>query len=99
MRRRKFITLLSAAGIVISQSPVFAQTFFAYSNRDGSEFFVAFFERDRLAHLQVDGKAVALSKRVSLSGLRYAKGDITLRIMKTVTTLRRGKRSTECTAV
>jgi hypothetical protein len=46
--------------------------------------------------LQLDGKALLLPRRVALSGTRFAKGDITLRIAKGVTTLTRGKRSTEC---
>jgi membrane-bound inhibitor of C-type lysozyme len=98
MKRREFITLLGAAAIVIGQSPVVAQTFLTYSCLDGSEFVVAFFAGERSAHLQLDGKAMSLPRRLSLSGTRYAKGDITLRITKTVTTLKRGKRSTECTA-
>jgi len=68
-----------------------------YRCRDGSEFVAAFYEGDRRAHLQLDGKALALPKRVSMSGSRYAKGDITLRITKAATTLKRGKRLTECT--
>ena len=98
MRRCNFIMLLGAAGIVLSQLPVFAQTFLTYRCHDGSEFIVAFYEGDKRAHLQLDGKAVALPKRIALSGSRYAKGDITLRITKTVTTLKRGKRLTECAA-
>jgi membrane-bound inhibitor of C-type lysozyme len=90
--------LLGAAGIVLSQLPVFAQTFLTYRCHDGSEFVVAFYEGDKRAHLQLDGKAVALPKRIALSGSRYAKGDITLRITKMVTTLKRGKRLTECAA-
>jgi membrane-bound inhibitor of C-type lysozyme len=99
MRRREFVTLLAcAAAIVIGQSPVVAQTFLTYSCLDGSEFAVAFFAGDRSAYLHLDGKAMSLPRRLSLSGTRYAKGDITLRITKSVTTLTRGKRSTECTA-
>ena len=98
MKWRVFIILLSAVGIVMGQLPVLAQTFLTYHCQDGAEFVVAFFERERLARLQLDGSTVVLSKRVSLSGLRYAKGDITLRITKSVTTLKRGKRLTECTA-
>jgi membrane-bound inhibitor of C-type lysozyme len=93
------MTLLAAAGIVIGQLPVFAQTFLTYRCRDGSEFVVAFFERERLARLQLDGNAVALSRRAALSGSRYVKGDITLTITKTATTLKRGRRSTECAAM
>jgi membrane-bound inhibitor of C-type lysozyme len=98
MRRSKFITLLGAAGIVLRQLPVSAQTFVTYRCHDGSEFIVAFYEGDRRAHLQLDGKAVALPRRISLSGSRYANRDITLRITKTVTTLKRGKRLAECAA-
>jgi membrane-bound inhibitor of C-type lysozyme len=75
MRRRKFITLLGAAGIVIRKLPVSAQTFVTYRCHDGSEFIVAFYEGDRRAHLQLDGKAVALPRRISLSGSRYANRD------------------------
>jgi len=98
MRRRIFITFFGAAGIFIGQLPACAQTFVTYQCRDGSEFIAAFFEGDSRAHLQLDGKAITLPKRISLSGSRYAKGDITLRITKTATTLKRGRRSTECNA-
>jgi Membrane-bound lysozyme-inhibitor of c-type lysozyme len=96
MRRRHIVTIVGAAGILIGQSPVFAQTFHTYRCYDGSQFVLAFFEDDKRAHLQLDGKAVTLPKRISLSGSRYAKGDISLRITKTVITLKRGKQSTEC---
>ena len=96
MPRYIFITVLGIVGILTGQLPAGAQTFFSYQCGDGSEFVAAFYEGDKRAHLQLDGKAVALSKRVSLSGSRYAKGDITLTITKTVTTLKRGKRLTEC---
>jgi membrane-bound inhibitor of C-type lysozyme len=99
MRRRTLIALLSAAVVLVGGPPAAAQTFQTYHCRDGSEFVVAFFAGDRSAHVQLDGKAVALPRRASMSGSRYAKGDMTLRITKTVTTLKRGKRSTECTAV
>ena len=96
MRRRYFVTIIVAAGILIGQLPVFAQTFRTYRCYDGSQFILALFEGDKRAHLQLDGKAVTLPKRISLSGSRYAKGDISLRITKTVITLKRGKQSTEC---
>jgi membrane-bound inhibitor of C-type lysozyme len=98
MRRRQFIAFLACAvASVIGQSPVVAQTFLTYSCRDGSEFVAAFFAGDRSASLHLDGKAMTLPRRLSLSGTRYTKGDVTLRITKSVTTLTRGKRSTECT--
>jgi membrane-bound inhibitor of C-type lysozyme len=99
LKRRAFIVLLGgAAAIGIGQPPVVAQSFLTYSCLDGSEFVVVFFAGDRSVHLQLDGKAVSLPRRLSLSGTRYAKGDIALRITKSVTTLTRGRRSTECTA-
>jgi membrane-bound inhibitor of C-type lysozyme len=97
--RRRFIALLAAAAaVLIGEPPAVAQTLVTYSCVDGSEFVVGFFAGERSAHVQLDGKAILLPRRVSLSGTRYAKGDITLRIAKGVTTLTRGKRSTECAA-
>jgi len=98
MRTRIVMLLLSAVAIPIRSGPAGAQTFFTYHCRDGSEFVAAFYEGDRRAHLQLDGKAIALAKRPSLSGTRYVKGNITLRIAKTGTTLKRRKTTTECTA-
>ena len=90
--------LLGAAGIFAGQSPAFAQTFSTYRCRDGSEFVVGFYEGDKRAHVQLDGKAIALQKRISLSGTRYSRGDVSLRMTKTATTLTRGRRSTDCSA-
>jgi|SRR5690242_3339339 membrane-bound inhibitor of C-type lysozyme len=98
MRRYILVALLGASGIQAGQLPANAETFFTYRCRDGSEFVAAFYEGDKRAHLQLDGKAATLSKRISVSGSRYSKGDITLRIAKSVTTLKRGKRLTECKA-
>jgi len=98
MRTRNVMLFLSSVVIAIATGPTAAQTFFTYHCHDGSEFIAAFYEGDRRAHLQLDGKAIALAKRPSLSGSRYVKGNITLRISKTGTTLKRGKTSTECTA-
>jgi membrane-bound inhibitor of C-type lysozyme len=83
---------------VLGPIPALAQTFSTYQCRDGAQFVAAFYQGDKAAHLQLDGKAVRLPKRVAAVGTRYAKGDITLRIMKTSTTLQRGKRMTDCTA-
>jgi len=98
MRARNVIILWSTVAVSIGTAPTGAQTFFTYHCRDGSEFVAAFYEGDRRAHLQLDGKAIALSRRPSFSGPRYVKGDITMRIGKTATTLKRGKRTTECSA-
>src|SRR5215831_3008012 len=96
MRQRDFVTIVVAVGILMGMSPVFAQTFHTYRCYDGSQFILAFFEGDKRAHLQLDGRAVTLSKRISLSGTRYSKGDISLRITNAGINLKRGKQSTEC---
>jgi membrane-bound inhibitor of C-type lysozyme len=81
---------LAAAGA----SPAPAQTFQTYRCADGSQFIVGFFEYDKRAHLQIDGRAVTLAKRLALSGSRYSGGGITLKINKTGTTVKRARRPT-----
>ena len=64
-------------------SAALAQTKFRnYRCADGSQFIVGFFQYDSRAHLQLDGKAVTLPKRVALSGSRYSGKGVTLRITK-----------------
>jgi membrane-bound inhibitor of C-type lysozyme len=101
MNRRKTIIFgaaLCAAGAAAGPSPAFAQTTFQnYGCADGSQFIVGFFEYDKRAHLQVDGKSVTLGKRLALSGSRYSGGGVTLTIGKARTTLKRPKRpATAC---
>src|SRR3954463_13577910 len=91
MNRKIFVAL----GAVLSVAPVTAsaETFQTYVCADGSQFVAAVYPQDsRRAHLQIDGRAVALTKRVALSGSRYTGHGITLRISKAGTTLSRGKR-------
>jgi membrane-bound inhibitor of C-type lysozyme len=85
---------LLAAAILFAISPAAAQTttFQTYRCGDGSEFIVGFFGYDKRAHMQVDGKAVTLQKRVALTGSRYSGGGVTLRITKSGTTFKIGKR-------
>ena len=84
--------------MVFAAPPAFAQsqTFRTYACADGSQFAAAFYKYNpRFAHLQIDGKAVALKKRISLSGTRFSNNGITLRISKEgVTTLTHAKRPT-----
>ena len=82
------ILLLAAAG----SSPAMAQTFQNYRCADGAQFIVGFFEYDRRAHLQIDGKAVTLTRRFALSGARYSGSGVTLKITKTGTTVKRARR-------
>jgi len=66
-----------------------------YRCADGSQFTAGFFQYDKRAHLQLDGKAVTLTKRVALTGSRYQAKGVTLRITRAgVTTLKHGKRPT-----
>jgi membrane-bound inhibitor of C-type lysozyme len=98
MKRWKFIKCIGGAAVIAaSQSPAVAQSFSTYHCRDGAEFVVAFVGGDRSAHLQLDGKAVTLPRRLSLSGKRYASGNTALTITKAITSLKRGSRLTECT--
>jgi membrane-bound inhibitor of C-type lysozyme len=75
------IVLLSAfaAGGVTSAG---AQTLLTFHCGDGTEFVAALYPSAR-TYVQLDGKAMTLSQRISLSGARYSAGDFTLRIKRT----------------
>jgi len=96
MNRQKIIAFGAAmAGLVTSLIPGFAQTtaFRNYRCADGTEFIVGFYPHDSQAYLQIDGGAVVLPRRPSLSGARYSKSGITLKISKAGhTTVKRPKR-------
>ncbi|HKU07384.1 MAG TPA: MliC family protein [Bradyrhizobium sp.] len=85
---------LLAGAIVFGASAASAQTttWQTYHCGDGSEFIVGFFGYDKRAHMQVDGKAVTLQKRVALTGTRYSGGGVTLHVKKSGTTFKIGKR-------
>ena len=97
-RETAIFTAILIGVMAACASPGFAQTTFQnYRCADGTQFVVGFFPYDRRAHLQIDGKAVTLGKRVALSGSRYSGGGVTLRITKAGTTVKRGKRpATAC---
>jgi membrane-bound inhibitor of C-type lysozyme len=80
--------------MAVASSSAFAQSSFRnYSCADGAQFIVGFFQYDSRAHLQLDGKALTLPKRVSLSGSRYQGKGVTLRVTRAgVTTLKNAKR-------
>jgi membrane-bound inhibitor of C-type lysozyme len=95
----KAIVLVGAAMLATGVSPAAAQTFKTYSCADGTQFIVGFFQYDKRAHLQIDGKPVALGKRIALSGARYSGGGIVLKVGKAGTTIKRGKRpASACSA-
>src|ERR1700716_1701661 len=85
---------LIVAAVAIGASTAFAQTFQNYRCADGSQFIVGFFEHDKRAHMQIDGRAVTLGKRLALSGARYSGGGVTLKISRKDTTLKHAKRPT-----
>jgi membrane-bound inhibitor of C-type lysozyme len=98
MQGRIFMAFLGAAAVVTGATPAPAQKLTTYDCRDGAQFVVAFYEGDQAAHVQLDGKTMRLAKRLSASGSRYVKGDVTLRMTTTGVTLKRRKKTTQCTA-
>jgi membrane-bound inhibitor of C-type lysozyme len=94
-----FGAALFAAGLAAAPSQALAQTSFqSYRCADGTQFIVGFFQYDSRAHLQLDGRAVTLAKRLALSGSRYSGGGVTLKMTKAgQTTLQHAKqKATTC---
>ena len=87
--------VLCAVAIATVPSAAFAQSSFRnYRCADGAQFIVGFFQYDSRAHLQLDGKAVTLAKRLALSGSRYSGSGVTLKVTKAgATTLKHAKRA------
>jgi membrane-bound inhibitor of C-type lysozyme len=98
MGRSKAISILAVIGLAFG-GPAVAQTFYNYHCDDGSELAVGFFDGDSRAHVQLDGKTLALPKRLALSGARYSASGIQLRLTKDATTLKHGRQPwTACKA-
>jgi membrane-bound inhibitor of C-type lysozyme len=93
------IVLAGAAILATGVLPATAQTFKTYGCADGTQFIVAFYQYDKRAHLQIDGKAVALHKRIALSGARYSGGGIVLKLGRAGATIRHGKRPASACSV
>src|ERR1700755_3116605 len=93
-KRAIFGGALLLVGTIAGLSEVSAQTSFQnYRCADGTQFVVGFFQYDARAHLQLDGRAVTLTKRISLSGSRYAGSGVTLKMTKAgATTLKNVRR-------
>jgi membrane-bound inhibitor of C-type lysozyme len=94
-----FGAVLGATAVAALPSGAAAQSSFRnYRCADGSQFTAGFFQYDSRAHLQLDGKAMTLPKRVTLTGSRYQARGVTLRVTRAgVTTLKHGKRpATTC---
>jgi membrane-bound inhibitor of C-type lysozyme len=95
MNRRNtsiFGAALLVAGVAAGSPAAQAQTFQRYHCADGTQFIVGFFEYDSRAYLQIDGVAVTLAKRLTLSGSRYSGGGVTLKIGKAGITVKHAKR-------
>jgi membrane-bound inhibitor of C-type lysozyme len=97
---RKAVIIPGAALFVTAiatGSSTAAQTFQSYRCSDGTRFLVGFFEYDKRAFLQIDGRTVTLARRLALSGSRYSGGGVTLKITSAGTTIRHAKRpATAC---
>jgi membrane-bound inhibitor of C-type lysozyme len=94
MRRHKAIILafIVIVGGSVAARPAAAQTFQNYHCADGTQFIVGFYDHDKRAFLQIDGKAVPLAKRLTVSGARYSGEGIALKIGKIGTTVKHLKR-------
>jgi membrane-bound inhibitor of C-type lysozyme len=87
------IGIALAAAILVVPGNAMAETFRSFVCDDGSQFIAAFYPSDpKRAHLQIDGRAVALRKRLALSGARYTGGGMTLSISKAGASIKRGRR-------
>jgi len=95
MNKRKTASFGAALflGMVAASAASAQTTFKNYRCADGTQFIVGFFQYDSRAHLQLDGKAVTLAKRVALSGSRYTGSGVTLKVTKAgLATLKHAKR-------
>ena len=83
---------LAAIFLEVMASPAaFAQTFQNYRCADGTQFIL--FQYGSRAHLQLDGKAVTLVRRLAISGSRYSGSGVTLKLSKAgFTTLKHARR-------
>jgi membrane-bound inhibitor of C-type lysozyme len=97
MKWPKHLIFGAALSAAVGASPARAQTFQNYRCADGTQFIVGFFEYDTRAHLQIDGRAVTLAKRLALSGSRYSGGGVTLSITRSGTIVKHARRpATAC---
>jgi membrane-bound inhibitor of C-type lysozyme len=97
---RFFWTVLFVAAVAAGSTSARAQTFQSYRCADHTQFIAGFYDHDSRAHLQIDGRAVTLARRLALSGARYSGSGVTLKIAKEGTTLRHARRPvTSCEAI
>ena len=89
-----FGAALWVAGIAAGPSPALAQSFQSYHCADGTHFIAGFYKHDSRAFLQLDGRAVTLTRRLALSGSTYSGGGVTLKVTRAGVTLKHAGRST-----
>jgi len=89
-------SLLAAQMLAATRAAGQDATFHSFHCRDGTDFVVVFSKGTSRIHVQLDGKAMALPRRLSLSGARYSGSGVTLRIKENAATLGRGRQTTEC---
>jgi membrane-bound inhibitor of C-type lysozyme len=92
-----FYAAVVAAATVTGTAAASAQSFQSYHCADGTRFIVAFYDYDSRAHLQIDGQALTLPKRLTWSGSRYSGEGVTLTITKAAVAVRHARRpATAC---
>jgi membrane-bound inhibitor of C-type lysozyme len=92
------LSILAAEMVGITLAAAQNTVFHTFHCDDGTDLVVAFYWGERRAHVQLDGKAMTLPRRLSFSHARYSGGGITLRIKENAATLSRGRNTTECSS-
>jgi membrane-bound inhibitor of C-type lysozyme len=89
--------VVALAGATLCADPAAAQPrkAFIYRCDDGTQLTVTF-PRFRFAQLELDGKTIVLTRRVSVSGSRYSKRRLSFWTKGREATLIRGRQSTPC---
>jgi hypothetical protein len=86
-----------AGGVAIGTASALAQTFQSYRCEDGTRFIAGFYPYDSRAHLQIDGRAATLARRLTWSGSRYSGDGVTLNMAKAGITVKHARRqATAC---
>jgi membrane-bound inhibitor of C-type lysozyme len=95
MRRLLLAGALSGATLLGTPASAQPQKAFVYRCADGTQLTVTF-PPFRYAQLELDGRTVVLTRRVSASGSRYSKRRLSFWIKGREATLARGRQSTVC---
>lgn len=92
---RHLISVATLAAALAGATGAAAQGQFRdYRCADGTQFVMGLFQYDSRAHLQLDGKALTLTRRLALSGTRYSGAGVSVNIGRNgATALKRPRRS------